>query len=93
MVHWNAASCEMCVPSRGSSEAGAELVQIPADAQRDFFGIEDLVRVEGRAVFRAASAFDARIDLQRDQLRHIFAGNESEIFIAHERRNSAETAA
>ena len=35
----------------------------------------------------AAAAFDARIGLQRDDLRQILAGIEAEIFVARERRN------
>ena len=38
----------------------------------------------------AASALDARVSLQRDQLRDVGAGIESEILIAGERRNPAE---
>ncbi len=41
----------------------------------------------------AASAFDAREGLQRIQLGDVFAGIEAEIFVAHQRRDLAETIA
>ena len=47
----------------------------------------------GGAVFGAAAAFDAGIRLQRDELRYVFAGDESEVLIAVERRDVAEFAA
>ena len=68
----------------------AELVQIPAHAQRDFFRVQNLPGVRGRAMLGAAAALDARIGLQRDQLRDVLAGVEAEIFVARQRRNFAE---
>ena len=69
----------------------AELVQVSAHAQGDFLRIQNLARVDRRAVLGAASAFDARIRLQRDDVRQILAGVEPEILVAHERRNVAES--
>ena len=45
--------------------AGAELVQVTAQAQDDFLGVEHLARVVGRAVLGAAAALHARVGLQR----------------------------
>ena len=90
VVHWKAASCELYLPSSGSSECGAEFVQIAAHAQDDLFRVQHLAGVVGGTVFGAAAAFDAGVGLQRDDLRQILAGDEAEIFVADERRNLAE---
>ena len=71
----------------------AEFVQIGAHAQDDLFGVEHLAGVVGGAVLRAAAALHAGVGLQADELREILAGDQAEIFIAHERRNLAEAAA
>src|SRR6202162_5296934 len=41
-------------------------------------------------MLRAASAFDARVGLQRDELGDIFSGVESEVVIANQGRDFAE---
>ena len=65
----------------------AEVVQVAAHAQDDFFRVENLAGVGGRAMFGAAAALDAGVGLQRDDLRQVLAGDEAEIFIAGQRRN------
>jgi len=49
------------------------------------------VRLVRRAMLRATPAFHTRIRLQRNELREIFTGVESKVFIAHQRRNLAES--
>ena len=58
-----------------------------------FLWVEFFAGVVGGTVFGAAAALDARIGLQRDDLRDVFAGVQTEIFVAGERRNLAEAAA
>ena len=67
--------------------AGAEFVQVVANAERDLLGIENLAGVVGGTMLGAAAAFDAGVRLQRDDLRQVLAGVEAEIFVAGERRN------
>ena len=54
VVHWNAASSEMCVPSSGASLAGPEFVQVAAQAQNDFLGVEHLAGIVGGTMLGAA---------------------------------------
>jgi hypothetical protein len=93
VVHWKAASWELYLPSSSSSAVGAVFVEVAADAEDDFFGIEEFAGVVGGAVFGAAAALDAGVGLQADELGQVFAGDEAEIFIAFERWNLAEAAA
>ena len=72
---------------------GAEFVEIAADAEDDFFGVESFAGVGGGAVLGAAAALDAGVGLQADELGEVLAGDEAEVFIAGERRNIAEAAA
>src|SRR6202011_5309884 len=44
--------------------ASAEVVQVIANAERDFLGIENFARVRSWAMLGAAAAFDARISLE-----------------------------
>ncbi len=67
--------------------SGAEVVEIGAHAEDDFFGVEQLAGVGGGAVLGAAAALDAGVGLQADELREVGAGDEAEVFIAGERRN------
>src|SRR5579862_8427261 len=62
-------------------------IQISANAQRDFFRIENLVRVERRTMLGAAPALHAGINLKRNQPGDVLAGSESEIFVSGQRRN------
>ena len=71
---------------------GAVFVEIAANAEDDFFGVEDLAGVVGGAVLGAAATLDAGIGLQADELGQVLAGDEAEVFIAGERRNIAEAA-
>ena len=73
--------------------AGAEFVEVAADAKRDFFGVENFAGVERGAMFGAASAFDAGVGLERDDLGEVLAGIESEILIADQRGDLGESAA
>src|SRR5579872_4342907 len=72
---------------------GAEVIQIVANAERNFLGVENFAGVRGGAMLRAAAAFDARISLERNDARQILAGIESEIFVPGERRNVRELTA
>ena len=90
MVHWNAASSLMCLPSSGASLAGAEFVQVIAQPQDDLFRVEHLPGIRRRTMLRAAPALDAGEGLQRVDARHVLAGVEPEILIAGQRRNPAE---
>ena len=67
--------------------ARPEVVQIAAQAEDDFFRVEQLAGVVGRAVLRAAAALHAGVGLQADKLRQILAGDQAEVLIAGERRN------
>ena len=81
------------MPSSGSSVRGPDVVQIRADAENDFLGVEDLAGIGGGAVLGAAAALHAGVGLQADELRQVLAGHEAEVLIAGERRNRAESAA
>ncbi len=72
---------------------GAEVVEVGADAEDDFFRVEQLAGVGGGAVLGAAAALHAGVGLEADQLREVGAGDEAEVFIAGERRDLAEAAA
>ena len=72
---------------------GAEIVEVGAQAENDFLGVEDFAGVVGGAMLGAAAAFDAGVGLEADELREIGAGDQAEVFIAGERRNLAEAAA
>jgi hypothetical protein len=67
---------------------GAEVVEVGADAEDDLFGVEELAGVGGGAVLGAAAALDAGVGLQADELGEVLAGDEAEVFIAGERRES-----
>ena len=54
---------------------GAEVVEIGADAENDFFGVEELAGVGGGAVLGAAAALDAGVGLETDKLREVGAGD------------------
>jgi hypothetical protein len=69
-----------------------QLVQITSQAQRDFFGVQNLAGVVRGTMLAASSAFDARIRLQRDNPRQILSGIEPEIFVARQRRDATEAA-
>src|SRR5581483_59248 len=73
--------------------ARSELVEVAAESQDDFLGIENLPGIVCRAMLGAASAFHARERLQRIDLRDVLAGIESEILVAFQRRNAAEARA
>ncbi len=75
---------------RGS---GTEIVEIAAQTEHNFFGVEELAGVGGGAVFGAAATLHAGIRLQRGKLREVGAGNEAEVFVAGEGWNAAEAAA
>ena len=93
VVHWKTASCELYLPSSGSVGGGAEVVEVGAQAENDFLGVEQLAGVGGGAVLGAAAALDAGVGLQADELGEVGAGDEAEVFIAGERRDLAEAAA
>ena len=65
----------------------AEIVEVVAQAENDFLGVEELAGVGGGAVLGAAAALHAGVGLQADQLGEVGAGDEAEVFIADERRN------
>jgi hypothetical protein len=71
----------------------AEVVEVAAQAEDDFFGVEQLAGVGGGAVLGAAAALDAGVGLEADELGEVGAGDEAEVFIAGERGNLAEAAA
>ena len=72
---------------------GAKLVEIAAQTEDDFFGVEDLARGGGGAMLGATSALDARLRLKRNEPSKVGAGNQAEVFIARERRDVGEAAA
>ena len=78
---------------RFSCRGGAEFVEVAAQAEDDFLGVEFLAGVVGGAVFGAAAALDAGVGLQADELGESVPGDEAEVFIADERRDFAEAAA
>ncbi len=74
------------------ARGGTKFVEIAAEAEDDFLRVEFLAGVVRRAVFGAAAALHAGVGLQADELREIGSSNESEVFIANQRRNFAEAA-
>ena len=72
---------------------GSEFVEVAAQAQDDFFGVERLARIRSGAVLGAAAALDAGVRLQADEAREVCAGDEAEVFIAGEGRDATEAAA
>ncbi len=60
----------------------AEVVEVGAQAENDFFGVEQLAGVGGGAVLGAAAALHAGVGLQADQLGEVGAGDQAEVFIA-----------
>ncbi len=93
VVHWKTASWELYLPRSGSSAARPDVVEVGADAEDDFLGVEKLAGVGGGAVLGAAAAFDAGVGLQADELGKILTGDETEVFIIGQRRDGAEAAA
>ena len=73
---------------QGLVRGGAEVIEIGAHAEDDLFGVEQLAGVGGGAVLGAAAALDAGVGLQTDQLREVGSGDEAEVFVAGERRES-----
>src|SRR4029078_11473652 len=71
---------------------GAEIVQIVANAEGDFLGVENFACICCGAVLGGAGAFDARISLERDDACEVLPGVEPEIFVTGERRNMRELA-
>ena len=78
---------------QGLVAGGAEVVEVGADAEDDFFGVEELACVGGRAVLGAAAALYAGVGLEADDLREIGAGDQAEVFVAIEGRDLTEAAA
>ena len=71
----------------------AEVVQIAAQAEDNFFWIQQLAGIGGGTVLGAAAALYTGVGLQGCQTGEISAGDEAEVFVAHQRRNLAEAAA
>ncbi len=67
---------------QGLFGGGAEVVEIGAEAENDFFGVEELAGVGGGAVLGAAAALHAGVGLQADELREVGSGDEAEVFVA-----------
>ena len=72
---------------------GAEVVEVGADAEDDFLGIEGFSGGGGGAMLGAAAALDAGVGLEGDELGEVFSGDEAEVFIADEGRDVGESAA
>jgi hypothetical protein len=72
---------------------GPEFLQVAAQAQNNFLGVEHLAGVVGRTMLGTAAALHAGEGLQRVDARDVLAGVESEILVARERRNAAEARA
>ena len=85
VVHWKAACWRVVFAEEGLIGCGAEVVEVGADAEDDFFGVEELAGVGGGAVLGAAAALDAGVGLEADELREVRAGDEAEVFVAGER--------
>src|SRR5436305_13196275 len=64
--------------------AGSFVIQVVPHSERDLFRVENLSGVVSRAMLRTAPALDARIGLERDQLRDVLAGIDSEVFVSRE---------
>src|SRR6185436_16703427 len=71
--------------------AGAELIEIFANAENDFLRIEYLAGVKCRAKLRATAALHARVGLERNQLGDVLTGIQAEIVIVGQRWNFAES--
>ena len=71
----------------------AVFVEVTAEAEDDFFGVEFLAGVVGGAVLCAAAALDAGVGLKAGELGEVFACDKAEIFVADERRDFAEASA
>ena len=69
---------------------GAKVVQIGAEAEDDFLGVEQLAGIGGGAVLGAAAALHAGVGLQAGQPGEVYAGDEAEVLVADERRNLRE---
>src|SRR5689334_16760792 len=69
------------------------LAEVLPDAEDHLLRIQHLARIVRRTVLRAPAALHTRVRLQRHQVRDVLAGVDSEVFIAHERRNFAELSA
>src|SRR5579863_8148196 len=66
------------------------VLQVLAQSQDHFLGVELFPGIERRAMFRAASALHAGEGLQRVDPGDIFTGGEPEVLVAGERWNIAE---
>ena len=81
------------VGEEGDIGGGAEGVEVGAGAEDDLLGVEDLAGGGGGAVLGAATALDATIGLQGDDLGEVATGGEAEVFhglVGGERRDGGE---
>ena len=83
---------ELYLPMMFCSER-AEFVEVAAQAEDDFFGVELLAGVVGGTMLGAAAAFDAGVGLKAGELGEIFSGDEAEVFVSYEGGNFAEASA
>jgi len=78
---------------QGRFVARPALAQVGAQTQHDFLGIERLAGVVRGAVLGAAAALHAGVRLQCVDPGDVLAGVETEILVAHQRRDAAEARA
>lgn len=72
---------------------GAEFVEVAAQAEDNFLGVEELAGIGCGAMLSAAAALDARVSLEACELGQIGASDKSEVFIADQWWDEAEAAA